>query len=495
MTARTYLTTAIPYVNAPPHLGHALELVQADALARHHRRRDRAVRLLTGTDEYAPKNAVAAAADGTDVATFVARNAARFRQLCAALDISHDDFLRTSADARHQPAVEALWARCAAAGDLVRRPYRGRYCPGCEQFVTDADLVDGRCAEHGIAPDEVEEQNWFFRSSRHAPWLRELVSSGTLRIVPEHRRNEVLGVLDAGLDDFSVSRPVARSRGWGVPVPGDASQTVYVWFDALANYVSALGYGGADDELFRTWWTGANERVHLVGKGIVRFHALHWPAILRAAGLPPPTTIAVHDYVTVDGAKIGKSLGNAVDPCDLVARLGVDALRWWVLHEVPTAGDVDFTEARLVGAADRDLANGVGNLVHRVTGLVRRVGPGVGGPSRDVAGAADLASAAAGAPAAVDRALRDFAFRRALDALLDVVDVANRTIDTTRPWELAAGGRRDEAAALVGALVDACRVVGDELTPFVPRLSSRIAAVLDGDDRGDRPVFPRLAAR
>jgi methionyl-tRNA synthetase len=360
-----YVTTAIPYVNAAPHLGHALELVQADVLARHRRRRGQPVRFLTGTDENALKNVTAARAADVAVPEFVAAGADRFAALRDPLSLSFDDFIRTSADPRHRQGVELLWRRCAP--DLYRRRYEGRYCAGCEQFYASAELVDGRCPEHGTEPEHVAEENWFFRLSRYAGAVEHAIASGRVRIEPETRRNEVLAFVRSGLEDISVSRPAARAGGWGIPVPDDPEQVVYVWWDALANYVTAL----ADDELDE-WWLRSAERIHVVGKGIVRFHAVHWLALLTAVGLPLPTAVFVHPYLTVDGAKISKSAGTGVDPVDLVARFGVDAVRWWLLREASGRADTDFTVARLVDRADRELAGGLGNLVQRIVVLAHR---------------------------------------------------------------------------------------------------------------------------
>ena len=356
-----YITTAIPYVNAPPHLGHALELVQADVLARHRRQRGERVRFLTGTDDNALKNVAAARAAGVEVGAFVRANADRFAALREPLELSFDDFIRTGSDPRHAPGVAALWRRSAA--DFYQHSYTGLYCAGCEQFLDDSG-----CAEHPAVPEPVEETNWFFRLSRYQGQILQLLESGQVRVEPAARRNEVLAFVRAGLRDISVSRPAARAGGWGIPVPDDPGQTVYVWWDALANYVTALGDG---NEL-RTWWVGSDERVHVIGKGIVRFHAVSWLALLLSAGLPLPTTILVHDYLTVDGAKLAKSAGNAVDPVALIGRFGVDAVRWWLLSEVAPVGDTDFTVERLVARADRDLANGLGNLVNRTLTLARR---------------------------------------------------------------------------------------------------------------------------
>src|SRR5689334_179384 len=345
MTA-TYITTTIPYVNARPHIGHALELVQADVLARYRRGRGEAVRFQSGTDDNSLKNVLAAQAAGTGVREFVDRNAGAFAALGEALSLSFDDFIRTSRDPRHRPGVERFWRACSA--DLYRRRYEGLYCTGCEQFYR-----------------------------------------------PAERRNEVLAFIEAGLEDFSVSRPAGRAGGWGIPVPGDPGQVIYVWFDALCNYVTALGPG---QEAYRRWWAGPGERIHLVGKGVLRFHAVYWPAMLLSSGQPLPTAIFVHDYLTAGGRKISKSgaAGTAPEPAALAAAYGTDAVRWWLLREVPRAGDADFTAGRLAARADDELANGLGNLVNRVVAMIRRYRdgrvPGGAGPLRAAPGGERLAA-------------------------------------------------------------------------------------------------------
>jgi len=303
MTA-AYITTTIPYVNARPHIGHALELVQADVLARYRRVRGDDVRFQSGTDDNSLKNVLAAEAAGVGVREFVDRNARAFLALGGALSLSVDDFIRTSHDPRHRPGVERFWRACA--DDLYQKRYEGLYCTGCEQFYTPAELRDGRCPEHDTEPQQVSEENWFFRLSRYAGPLREAISTGRLRIEPAGRRNEVLAFIDAGLADFSVSRPATRADGWGIPVPGDPGQVIYVWFDALCNYVTALDYPD-EGEAFRRWWLGDGDRIHLLGKGVLRFHAVYWPAMLLSSGLPLPTAVFVHDYLTAGGRKISKS--------------------------------------------------------------------------------------------------------------------------------------------------------------------------------------------
>lgn len=502
MTApRHYITTTIPYVNARPHLGFALELVQADTLARHHRHRGEQVRLLSGTDDNSLKNVLAAEAAGVDVQSFVDRNADAFAALRGPLSLSLDDFIRTSSDPRHRVGVERLWRRCAAAGDLYRTPYEGLYCVGCEQFYTPDELVDGRCEEHGTEPQLVAEENWFFRLSRYADRLHRLICAGDLRIEPAARRNEVLALIEGGLHDFSVSRSHDRARGWGIPVPDDPSQVVYVWWDALGNYVTSLGYG-TGDAAYTRWWETSGRRIHLAGKGVVRFHAVYWPAMLLSAGLPLPTDILVHDYLTAGGRKISKSAGTTVDPAALVAAHGTDAVRWWLLRDVPRVGDADFTVERLTARADADFAKGLGNLVHRVVTMVHRFRGGVltaADPAPSTGPA--LVDACRKAPGRVDAALAGFDFRRALHAVWDIVEEANRLVDAARPWELAraerqgdaAAGRRLDAVLLI--LVRACRVLADELSPFVPDAAARIndqVTPAEGRLPAPRPLFPRL---
>ncbi|MDT7845745.1 methionine--tRNA ligase [Streptomyces justiciae] len=501
-TPRHYITTTIPYVNARPHLGFALELVQADTLARHRRQRGDDVRLLSGTDDNSLKNVLAAEAEGVDVRTLVDRNADAFAALRDPLALSLDDFIRTSSDPRHRAGVEHLWRRCAEAGDLYRKAYEGLYCVGCEQFCTPDELLDGRCAEHGTEPQRVAEENWFFRLSRHADRLRELITSGALRIEPAARRNEVLALIDGGLHDFSVSRSHTRARGWGIPVPDDPDQVVYVWWDALGNYVTSLGYG-TDDPAYERWWAAGDRRVHLVGKGVVRFHAVYWPAMLLSAGLPLPTDILVHDYLTVGGRKISKSgNGTTVDPVALTAACGTDAVRWWLLRDVPRVGDADFTEERLIARADADFAGGLGNLVHRIVTMVHRYRAGtVPALGADRFAVTPLLDVCRAVPGRIDAALGDFDFRRAVDAAWDIVEEANRCIDATRPWELARAERQGNADAaerldaVLAALVTACRVLGDELRPFVPGAAERIVRQVTPVGRAlpeAAPLFGRL---
>jgi methionyl-tRNA synthetase len=498
-TRRFYITTAIPYVNGDPHLGHALEFVQADVLARHRRLRGDDVRFLSGTDDNALKNVDAALAAGLPVAEFVADKAQRFVDLAAPLQLSNDDFIRTSTDTRHPPGVERLWRACAEAGDLYQRDYEGLYCSGCEAFILPGDLHDGLCPEHNEAPELIVERNWFFRLSRYQDALLDLIESGRLRIEPAHRRNELLAFIRSGLGDFSVSRTKERARGWGIPVPGDPTQVIYVWFDALANYITALS-SGADGEDYRDWWRESDERLHVIGKGIIRFHAVYWPAILLSAGQPLPTTIFVHDYLTAEGQKLSKSLGNAIDPLRVIDRYGPDALRWWFLRDVPRAGDADFREERVATRAN-ELADGLGNLVNRIIALISRNRPGGVGTTPASPEAAPVQALCRTLPSAIDEALAVFDLRAATAALWEVVVEANRFVSATKPWELAKADRAgdhdaaERLDAVLGVLLDACRVITTELPAFLPLASARInAALTELDVAGGRALFPKVEA-
>jgi methionyl-tRNA synthetase len=505
-----YLSTTIPYVNGRPHLGHALEFVQADVLARHYRQTGHQVRAQTGTDDNSLKNVLAAAAEGIEVAGLVSRNAGAFEALSGPLRLSFDDFIRTSSDPRHRGGVERFWRACVDRGDLYRKVYQGLYCNGCEQFYRQAELeAGGRCPEHGTEPEAVAEENWFFRLSRYAGQLREEITSGRLRIEPAARRREVLAFIDGGLEDFSASRPASRAGGWGIPVPGDPSQVIYVWWDALGNYITSLGYGdGSQSPAFRRWWAGPGQRIHLAGKGVLRFHAVYWPAMLLSAGLPLPTAIFVHDYLTIGGAKISKSAAGpaarAADPDALAAAYGTDAVRWWLLREVPRTGDADFTPERLVARANEDLANGIGNLVSRVTAMVHRYRDGVvpGLPASGELAGGELAAACGQLPGRIAAALARPDFRAATAALAGLTSQANRRIEDTAPWRLAraASGGDEEAGrrldAVLAELVAACRSLGTELAPFLPGLAAKVTASCDGSPGrlpAAEPLYPRIA--
>ena len=362
-----YVTTAIPYVNAAPHIGHALEFVETDVIARFHRLLGENVRFLSGTDDNALKNVQAAEEKGVSVADLVRINSDKFLGVIKKLNCSIDDFIRTT-EKRHIDGAQALWSACKKE-DVYKKSYQGLYCVGCETFYLEKDLVDGLCPEHKKKPEVVEEENYFFRLSTYQNWLLNLIESDELKIIPEFRKNEVVAFIKGGLTDFSISRSVRRAKGWGIPVPGDESQIIYVWFDALTNYITALNWQN-NDPLFTDFWPAD---VQVIGKGITRFHAIYWPAMLKSAGIAPPKEIFVHGYVTAEGEKISKSLGNVIDPLEYIEKYGVDAVRYYLLKEIPSYNDGDFSAARFIEVYNSELANNLGNLVSRVTKLAERL--------------------------------------------------------------------------------------------------------------------------
>ncbi len=478
MSGRFYITTAIDYVNASPHIGHAYEKILADVLARYHRLMGEEVYFLTGTDEHGQKIASAAAEAGREVQAFVDENAALFRALCAALNLSNDDFIRTTDRVRHWPAVHELWRRVAERGDLYKKHYRALYCVQCEAFVTLSELVDGRCPRHLIAPQVIEEENYFFRLSRYRAELRRLFEERPDFVVPPSRAAEMHNLIDT-LEDISVSRPVEKLR-WGIPVPQDPSHVIYVWFDALTNYLSAIGFA-QDEERFRTWWPAH----HLIGKDINRFHSLLWPAMLLSAGLEPPRQVLVHGFLTVEGQKISKTLGNVIDPMavaqELAAQSGaevdvcVDALRYFLLREIPFGEDGDFSRAQLVHRFNADLANDYGNLLNRTLPLVERYCEGVvpeAGPEEGTDAA--LRQVAQALADTVLAHVRRYDFPRALASIWQLLGATNRYLDQEAPWSLYRAGRRERAATVLRNALEALRVVTVLLEPVMPSATLKV---------------------
>ncbi|HEX9924093.1 MAG TPA: methionine--tRNA ligase [Anaerolineae bacterium] len=478
-----FITTAISYVNAKPHIGHALESVLTDAIARYHRLTGEDVRFLTGTDENSLKNVQAAEREGISTQALVDRNAAQFFELHDWLSLSFDDFIRTSTDPRHLPGVLKLWQACRQRGDIYKKAYRGLYCVGCEQFYTESELDDGLCSEHRTPPELVEEENYFFRLSRYAAQLASLIETDQLRIVPETRKNEVLSFIRAGLLDFSVSRSRARAHGWGISVPDDPEQIIYVWFDALSNYITALDYA-QEDALYQRYWVDNPRRVHVIGKGITRFHAVYWPAMLLSAGVPLPATIFIHGYITLGGDKVSKSLGNVIDPVGLAAEYGTDALRYYLLREIKATEDGDFTLERFIRAYNNDLADQLGNLLSRLAGMLNRYFDGV---VPAPAGMTDIDRALIdGAEALRERvaeAMHEFAPHVALAAIWDLIGAANKYVVEVQPWELAKRRPDDpDAAARLATtlynLAEALRLIAHYCVPFLPTTAEAIVEQL-----------------
>lgn len=488
MTKKFYLTTAIPYVNAAPHIGFALEAVQADVVARYHRLLGEDVIFSSGTDENSLKNIQAAEKEGLTTRDLVNKYAERFRELAPTLNLSYDIFNRT-ATPKHFAGAQKLWQACKKE-DIYKKTYRGLYCVDCELFYSPSELIDGKCPDHKTRPEEIKEENYFFRLSGYQKFLEDLIENDKLKITPETRKNEILSFIKRGLEDFSISRSVERAHGWGVPVPGDSSQIMYVWFDALTTYLTALGYGSGNEALFKKYWLENENKTHIIGKGIIRFHAVYWPAMLKSAGLPLPREEFVHGYVTVEGQKISKSLGNVIDPFELVKKygsasspqVGTDAVRYYLLREIPSYGDGDFSERRFKEVYNADLANGLGNLVARVAKLCETSGykfPNINLSKRRL-------------KKSVVKDLEKFAFNKAFEYIWKDVKWGIRWLDQRINDERIWSDKKYNEL-LLNLYVETIRDITYNLIPFLPETAEKIQKQFAGPKiKSGPPLFPRL---
>jgi methionyl-tRNA synthetase len=469
-----YLTTPIYYVNDRPHLGHAYTTIVADTMTRYRRLAGDDAWLLTGTDEHGEKIAQAAAKAGMTPQAMADQNSAAFRETWRALGIEYSDYIRTTEE-RHGKVVQAVLQKLWDAGEIYLGTYGGHYCFGCERFYTEKEIVDGKCPDHRRPLEWIEEQNYFFKMSKYQPWLIEYVESHPDFIRPERYRNEVLGFLRDPLQDLSISRPKTRLE-WGIELPFDDQYVTYVWFDALLNYVSALG--GPGDPRFEKFWPHVQ---HVTAKDIVKPHAIYWPCMLKAAGIPLYQHLNVHGYWTLGGHKISKSIGNLVEALALKEKYGNDAFRYFVLREMVFGLDADFSEEALVGRLNADLANDLGNLVSRATTLIVSLAggkvpaPDQGAAAVEALGAPNLKQAFEKAASEIDRAMREFAYQRALAAIWEFIGAVNRYVDTTRPWALAKQPEgRAKLDTVLHALAESLRLLGIVLSPFVPGAAARI---------------------
>ena len=426
---RFYVTTPIYYVNDVPHIGHAYTTLACDAMARFARLDGKEVRFLTGTDEHGQKVEKAAKDRGIEPQAFTDELSKRFRDLADHMDVSHDDFIRTTED-RHQQGVQALWRQLVEAGEIYLGGYAGWYAVRDEAFYTESELVDGK-APTGAPVEWVEEPSYFFRLSAWGDKLLDFYEKNPDFIAPASRRNEVISFVKSGLQDLSISRTSFR---WGIPVPGDADHVVYVWLDALTNYMTALGYPDEAAANYQTFWPAD---VHVIGKDILRFHAIFWPAFLMAAGLKPPRRVFAHGWWTIEGEKMSKSLGNALDPYELIESYGLDQLRYFLLREVPFGNDGDFSRTAMINRINADLANDYGNLCQRVLSMIaKNCGGMVPEPLEATADDEALNSEVEALLAKVREEMNRQGLHKALEAIFDVVAAANRYVDAQAPWAL-----------------------------------------------------------
>jgi methionyl-tRNA synthetase len=489
-----YLTTPIYYVNAEPHLGHAYTTILGDAMARWHRLAGDRVWFLTGTDEHGDKIAQAAAAAGVSPQAYADRISAAYRETWRRLGISNDDFIRTT-EPRHEKVVQKILQALWDAGEIYLGRYGGHYCFGCERFYTEKEIVDGKCPDHLTPLTWIEEENYFFKMSKYQTWLIEEIQRRPDMIRPERYRNEILGFLREPLQDLSISRPRTRLE-WGIPLPFDDKYVTYVWFDALINYVSALG--GPGDARYDTFWPAVE---HLIGKDILKPHAVYWPCMLKAAGLPLYRHLNVHGYWTVNGQKMSKSLGNVIEPVAFAAKfdeVGNDVFRYFVMRENVFGLDSDFSEAAVVARLNADLANDLGNLASRASTLIVNFAAGVV-PAPGPAAAEEQAVARAFERAVADAgaAMEEYAFHRALAAIWEFVAVVNRYVDASAPWELKKDpAKQARLNAVLYTLAESLRGLGIVLAPFLPDAAARIRAALGqtGEPALAEAVWGRLPA-
>ncbi len=484
MADRTfYLTTPIYYVNARPHLGHAANTIMADAMCRYRRLRGDRVYLLTGTDEHGDNIAQTAAKAGVSPQAYADEISAAFRETWRRLGITNDDFIRTT-EPRHKVVVQAILQKLYDAGEIYFGEYGGWYCYGCERFYTEKEIVDGKCPDHQTALTFIKEKNYFFRMSKYQEWLIKHLEDHPGFIQPERYRNEVLGFLREPLQDLSISRPKARLQ-WGIPLPFDDQYVTYVWFDALINYVSALGH--PDGALYRELWA-AGHAEHLIGKDILKPHGVYWPTMLHAAGIPLYRRLNVHGYWTIGGGKMSKSIGNVVEAFQLTDKYGHDAFRYFLLREMTFGLDASFSEEAFVGRLNADLANDLGNLASRATTMIVNFGGGrAPRPGRAAAEDTALRSALEQAARGVDEAMEDFAFQKALAAIWEFLGVVNRYVDTSAPWALAKDpAKRPRLDTVLYTLAESLRAIGILIDPFLPDAAVKIRAAVGAGS-------PRLA--
>jgi methionyl-tRNA synthetase len=456
-----YVTTSIPYVNGEPHVGHALEFVMADVLARAARQQGKQTIFCTGTDEHGTKIAQKAESLGITPTQLVDQMSQEFRNLAHLLNISNDRFIRTT-DKGHEQRAQLIWK--ALAHDIYKAKYVGWYDVKEEAFIPEAQADPERMKpDHPQAYQKLEEDNYFFPLSKYNDQIREAIESGAFKIVPETRRNEILSVLREGLEDISISRPKDKLE-WGIPVPGDKDQVMYVWFEALMNYITVLGYPEHQD--FKDYWPAD---IQVIGKDIIRFHAAIWPAMLMSLDAPLPKQLYVHGHITLDGKKMSKSIGNVVAPKEIVDKYGTDAFRYYFLRHIPSYNDGDFSWDAFEASYNNELANELGNAVQRTAAMVVKYQGGIIGeipPARHD-------------NSPIAEAIEQCRFDRALDEIWDQVRGLNQYIDEEKPWAIAKTGDSDHLREVLAYQASCLLEIADLLEPFLPETASKVKAVFD----------------
>ncbi len=475
MKKKFYLTTTLPYVNAAPHIGFALEIVQADVIARYHRLLGDAVFFNFGTDEHGKKIYDKAIEVKKDPKAYCDEYAAKFDDLKQAFNLSYNSFIRTT-DPKHVDAAQKFWKKCNKNGDIYKKNYKTKYCVGCELEKTDSELVDGRCPLHPNRDLEIiEEENYFFKFSNYQDKLLKLYKNNPQFVIPAYRQKEITEFVGKGLQDFSISR-LKSKMPWGIDVPDDPDHVMYVWFDALINYISAIGWPN-DVKTFESWWPV----VQFAGKDNLRQQSAIWQSMLFSAGLPPSKQIFIHGFISVDGQKISKSLGNVIDPYELVKKYGTDALRYYLLREIPAYDDGDFSERRFKELYNADLANGLGNLVSRVAKLCEsaKLTIPVYQPNFYKSHSGNT-----------KKYLDNFLFDQALEYIWAHLKRVDKQINDTKPWEK----QGKELITILKGLVDDIQMIVDALQPFLPETAEKILKQFKGPTvTSQPPLFPRIA--
>lgn len=470
-----FVTTSIPYINGEPHIGHSYELLAADVLARYARQQGKKTLLSTGTDEHGGKVQEKAEELGKPTKEYADLMSTKWRELGPLVNMSNDRFIRTT-DPGHEQRAALIWK--ALKDDIYKSKYTGWYCTGCEAFVTEsiAKENNGVCPAHNRPYEKIEEENYFFKLSKYQNEIAEKINSDTFKIIPNTRKNEILQILNEGLDDISISRPKEKIS-WGIPVPGDANQVMYVWFEALMNYITVLGYPEHED--FRDFWPAD---VHVIGKDISRFHALIWPGMLMGLGIELPKTLYIHGFININGQKISKSIGNVIHPKDIIDKHGVDALRYFILRHTPSYDDGDFTWEKFESSYNNELANDLGNAVQRTAAMIKKYQKGVIG---------DIPPAEHDA-AAYREALDTCRFDRALEEVWEQVRGLNQYIDEEKPWVIAKGNDEEHLKEVLAYMASCLLEIADLLVPFLPESSKKIKEIFESGVVNDfSPLFPK----